>query len=485
MGRALGGLQALGDDVRVLVIVRLAREVVGLDRGLDLHLKVEQVADGLLLDGLVHGLEQQEPLALVLDQRVALGHRAQADALLQVVHLVQVLAPLAVEHTEDDAPLELAHDVGAELGLAGLVAVLGVRAQLGEQHIGAQPLTTTGLGEHLFDGDPDRVQGLQRYPKLVQVPVLGEAVCGGAGDVAGDHVVQEQAQLVVQVFALKHPSALTVDDLTLAVQDVIVLQHVLANLEVLPLDLALGRGDRARDQLGLDRDVVGDTGAGHEPIDQAGVEQAHQVVLQRQVEPAFTRVALTTRAAPQLVVDPPRLVPLSAEHIEPAGVLDLVVLARDGLGRRLKGSRPGGLVLLRLLGRVQPALAQRGDGHELSVAAEHDVGAAAGHVRGHGDCALAAGLGHDRGLSVMLLGVEHLVGDPPLAQQVRQVLALGHARRTDQDRLAGGVSLGDVVDDGAELGVFGAVDQVGLVLADHLLVGGDLDHAEPVDLVEL
>src|SRR5690606_42163217 len=58
----------------------------------DLDLEVEQVPDRLLLDGLGHRLEELVALALVLDQRVALRHRAQPDALLEVVHLVEVLA---------------------------------------------------------------------------------------------------------------------------------------------------------------------------------------------------------------------------------------------------------------------------------------------------------------------------------------------------------------------------------------------------------
>ena len=47
------------------------------------------------------------------------------------------------------------------------------------------------------------------------------------------------------------------------------------------------------------------------------------------------------------------------------------------------------------------------------------------------------------------------------------------------------VLLLDVVDDRLELGDLGAVDQVGLVLADHRPVGRDRDDAELVDLVEL
>ena len=45
----------------------------------------------------------------------------------------------------------------------------------------------------------------------------------------------------------------------------------------------------------------------------------------------------------------------------------------------------------------------------LDVAAQHDVGAAAGHVGGDGDHLRPAGLRHDLGFARMLLGVEHLV----------------------------------------------------------------------------
>jgi hypothetical protein len=56
-------------------------------------------------------------------------------------------------------------------------------------------------------------------------------------------------------------------------------------------------------------------------------------------------------------------------------------------------------------------------GRLFDVAAEHDVGAAAGHVGGDGDHAGAAGLGDDLGLARVLLGVEHLVRQLFLVEQ--------------------------------------------------------------------
>ena len=128
---------------------------------------------------------------------------------------------------------------------------------------------------------------------------------------------------------------------------------------------------------------------------------------------------------------------------------------------------------------------QFGVGDELGVAAEHDVGAAAGHVGGHGDRAAPPGLGDDRRLALVVLGVQHLVRDAAPLEHLGQDLGLLHARGADQDRLPGLVPLVDVLDARLELGLRGLVDDVGLVVADHRHVGRDRDHAELVDRVEL
>jgi hypothetical protein len=81
-------------------------------------------------------------------------------------------------------------------------------------------------------------------------------------------------------------------------------------------------------------------------------------------------------------------------------------------------------------------------------------------------------LGNDRGLALVLLGVEHLVTDPALGQLLGEVLALLDAGGADEDGLAGLVLLGDVVHHGVELGDLVLVDQVLLVPADHRLFVG-------------
>src|SRR5207302_3989661 len=140
---------------------------------LNLDLEVEQQPDGFFLDPVHHGAEHVVALALILDQRVALAVAAQADALAQVVHLVQVLAPLAVQDGQDHPPLDLAHDLRTELLLAPLVSGLRVGDyRLGDELAGEPGLVAARLVDELVDGEGDRIQLPEGPPELVQVPLL-------------------------------------------------------------------------------------------------------------------------------------------------------------------------------------------------------------------------------------------------------------------------------------------------------------------------
>ena len=60
--------------------------------------------------------------------------------------------------------------------------------------------------------------------------------------------------------------------------------------------------------------------------------------------------------------------------------------------------------------------------HGLGVAPQENVGSAAGHVGGNGHGSFAPCLGHDLSFAFMLLGVEHLVRDACLFQNLRDAL---------------------------------------------------------------
>ncbi len=288
--------------------------------------------------------------------------------------------------------------------------------------------------------------------------------------------------LVAQVGGVEDLVAAHVDDLALLVHDLVVLQDVLADLGVALLDGVLGPLDGLADHLGLDRHVVLE-GLAHHPVHGARGEQAHEVVLERQVEAALAGVALTAGAASELVVDAAALMALGAEHVEPADLADAVALGlalRPVLGQELV------VAGLALVGVGLEALGQDVAGRELlGVAAQQDVDATAGHVGGHGDGAQAPGLGHDLGLTEVQLGVQDLVVDALLGEVPGELLGLGHRDGADEHGLTGLVALGDVLDDGVELGVLGLVDEVTLVEAHHRPVGRDGDDLEVVGAGEL
>ena len=162
------------------------------------------------------------------------------------------------------------------------------------------------------------------------------------------------------------------------------------------------------DQRALDDVVFLQAHARHHLLHPVGGEDAHQVVFERQVETRRTRIALAAGTAAQLVVDAARFVALGADDVQAAGGLDRVVaLLPFGLQARARD------VVDRSPSRLQ--FGQFG----FERAAEHDVGAAAGHVGGDGDRAGTAGLGDDLRFALVLLGVEHFVRDAGFARAAR------------------------------------------------------------------
>ena len=143
-------------------------------------------------------------------------------------------------------------------------------------------------------------------------------------------------------------------------------------------------------------------------------EDAHQVVFHRQVEAARARVALASGAAAQLVVDATRFVALGADDVQAAGA-ERPCRAGSARPRACRS---------RARSSLSAALGELG----LEIAAEDDVGAAAGHVGGNGDRRRAAGLRHDVRLALVLLGIEHLVRHALLVEQPGEVLRRSRSR---------------------------------------------------------
>src|SRR5882724_3387596 len=120
----------------------------------------------------------------------------------------------------------------------------------------------------------------------------------------------------------------------------------------------------------------------------------------------------------------------------------------------------------------------------LRTAAEHDIRAAARHVGGDRDRTRTAGLRDDVRLALVLFGVEHFVRDLRALQELRKPLRRLDRGGSDQDRLAALHAILDVLEDGLKFILFREEHQIGLVLADHRLVGRDHHHFKAIDLLK-
>src|SRR5262249_57771461 len=107
-----------------------------------------------------------------------------------------------------------------------------------------------------------------------------------------------------------------VERLALRIHRVVVLEQVLADVEVARLDLLLGVLDHAREQAVLDRLALLHADAVPPLLHAVGLEDAQQIVFEREEELARAGVTLAAGPAAQLVVDAAALLPLRSPGVE-------------------------------------------------------------------------------------------------------------------------------------------------------------------------
>ena len=113
--------------------------------------------------------------------------------------------------------------------------------------------------------------------------------------------------------------------------------------------------------------------------------------------------------------------PLGADDEEPAGLAhDLAVALDAGTDLGLDAGDLG--VARRLIRELGDDLGHALLHQHLDVAAELDVGAAAGHVGGDGDRARPSGLGDDLRFLLVVAGVQHVVRNAAFFSACRQLL---------------------------------------------------------------
>ena len=465
---------------------------------------------GVLLELHHHRFEHREGLFLVRHQRVLLRISAQADALLEVVHRQQMVLPEPIQNAEHDDALVVAHGGSAEDLLLDVIVLADFFedgfAQLVPghlAHVDRAPLPIRRFvqfhAEHVIRLGEDCV-----HLPLVGMRLLRRVLVQNVREDRGNVVVGNQLLLVDTFHQLP---AQSVHRLTLFVHHVVVFENVLAGLEVLGFHCLLRRLDALGDHAALDGHALFHAQPLQQRADPLAGKDAHQVVFEGEEEARAAGVALTAGASAELVVYAPRLVPLGAQNMQASGRDHRLVLLVGGrqmrrdciVPRRLRGlellagiiealhARPGGGCDCAFCGRHRARLRflhQVLARHEFGVAAEQNVGAAAGHVGGDGDHAQAPGLGNDLGFLLVELRVQHNVANALALQNLGEQFRLLDRGGAYQHWLLLFMQTRDLVRHGQVFLLRGAIDHVGGLKAPHRHVGWNDDNVEFVNLVE-
>ncbi len=169
----------------------------------------------------------------------------------------------------------MAHHLFAELLFLRVVGVFRRREQPRLQFLPRQATQLVGRDAAGLGNDRrERLQQRQRVPLLLAL--RRRVGHHQALDLLGDPVLDHLAQVLLAEDA----AAVGVDHLALLVQHVVVLDDVLADVEVVGLDLRLGVLDRLRHPGVLQGHVFFHPEAVHQLRDVAAPEPAHQLVLE-------------------------------------------------------------------------------------------------------------------------------------------------------------------------------------------------------------
>ena len=232
---------------------------------------------GILADGGDHLIEHGKAFDAVLDHRVMLAVAAQAHALLELVHVVNVLHPLGVNIAQQADTLQLAHRLGTvALFLRGQDIHAALVQFVGDAIFGQVAELFGGVVE--VGGQAQPVHKVAAQAR--EIPIVGglavQVVRAGIVNGLAHHLVQ----LAGDILAVQHHLALLVDDLALLVHDVVILQHLFTNCKVRCFELFLGTLNRVGDELVLDGDILVQAQGVHQVLHALAAENTHQVIFQ-------------------------------------------------------------------------------------------------------------------------------------------------------------------------------------------------------------
>ena len=116
--------------------------------------------------------------------------------------------------------------------------------------------------------------------------------------------------------------------------------------------------------------------------------------------------------------------------------------------------------------------------------AKDNVGSTTCHIGGNGHIFFLPGIGDNFRLLLMMLGVEHGMGNSCPYKHLIQDFRFLNGNASHQDRLTLVIELFNLINNGLKFFPLSLINHIGIVGSDHLLVCGNDRHIQLIDIVE-
>ena len=245
--------------------------------GAGIYGDVIAVSHGILLDIADHFLKHVEAFFGVGCCRIHLSQCTQADAVLQIIHGLNVIHPAVVHHPQQNHALHFTHPLCTDLCFLLVIEPAKCGLDVFHQLVFCQIVNLILCIGQAREGFRN---SLQIFRQAGKIPFFGElAFYRHRLDQAFHQCFHHAHDVLLQVFAEEHLAPLVIDDFTLLVHDVVVLKHVFTDFKVAAFHFFLrvfnGLGQHAgSDRLILHAELI------HNALDPVSAKETHQVIFQ-------------------------------------------------------------------------------------------------------------------------------------------------------------------------------------------------------------
>ncbi len=250
----------------------------------------------------------------------------------------------------------------------------------------------------------------------------------------GNFVFVKTRDFWANIVTIKNLATHRVDDFTVAVNHVVILNHVLAAIEVEALDTFLCLLEHLTNCAVTNWHVFVDAEALENERHAVTLEDAHEIVFARYEELSRTWITLTTTTTTELIIDAARIMTGSTNHNQATEF-----------------------------------------GNAWS---ELNIGTTTSHVGSQCDGTFFTSLGNNCSLTLIILGVQNLKRNALLRKVSRDTFVIFDGVGTDQDWLTFIMIIVNFLGDSFELSSFGAEDVVVFIDTDDWLVRRNLNYVE-------